>query len=303
MPAIVVENLTKSYTGKRVVDGISFQVAEGEVFGLLGPNGAGKTTTVEILEGLRTADSGVTTILGINMATGGGDARQRIGIAPQSTALMPYLTCYETLDLFASFYKHALKPDDLLDRLGLTEKRNARVTTLSGGQQQRLSVAIALINDAQVVFLDEPTTGLDPQARRSMWDVVLAMRQEGRTVLLTTHYMEEAERLSDRIAILDSGRILAIDTPDRLITTYFAETAIQTTIPAVQQGEFEGITGVVRMTAEGEIVTFYTTSSAASLSDLLQRATQKGLELNDVHVRRGTLEDVFLKLTGKRIRE
>lgn len=213
MTAILVDNLIKSYGNVRAVDGISFSVESGEVFGMLGPNGAGKTTTTEILEGLRKADSGTAKVFGIDVINNGAEAKAKIGVALQTATLMPNQTAWELLDLFASFYPKSVSPDSLLERLGLTEKRNARVQTLSGGQQQRLAVALALINDPQLVFLDEPTTGLDPQARRQLWDVIEEMRSAGKTVFLTTHYMEEAEKLCDRIAIVDHGKVLALDSP------------------------------------------------------------------------------------------
>lgn len=308
MSAIQVDALVKSYNGNRAVDGISFEVGAGEIFGMLGPNGAGKTTTVEILEGLREPDSGSALVLGKDVSRDGSEAKQSIGVAPQSTALMPNLTCFETLDLFASFYRRALAPDSLLNRLGLQEKRDARVRTLSGGQAQRLSVAIALINDAQVVFLDEPTTGLDPQARRTMWDVIEAMRVDGRTVFLTTHYMEEAERLCDRVAVMDHGSILAIDTPGGLIANYFGETAIEVALPAsadasAEDALFDGLAAVSRVNKDEGRVTLFSSSVNATLAALFDRAARAGTTLDDVHVRRGSLEDVFLKLTGRRIRD
>src|SRR5437667_5488035 len=211
MPALTVDNLIKNYGAIRAVDGISFRVEKGEVFGMLGPNGAGKTTTVEILEGLRAADAGRAEVLGIDVRRDGARVKEQIGVALQTATLMPNLTAWELLDLFGSFYARALPPDELLERLGLEEKRNSLVQTLSGGQQQRLSVALALVNDPQLVFLDEPTTGLDPQARRSLWEVVEEMRAAGKTVMLTTHYMEEAERLCDRVAIMDHGKIPDLD--------------------------------------------------------------------------------------------
>src|ERR1043166_8206683 len=210
MPAIEVQGLVKSYGGTRAVDGISFSVNEGEIFGMLGPNGAGKTTTVEILEGLRESDGGSAEVLGFDIRRNGDKVKQQIGVALQTATLATNLTPFELLELFGGFYQRSVPPDSLLERLGLNEKRDARVQTLSGGQQQRLSVALALVNDPRIVFLDEPTTGLDPQARRTLWEVIEEMRASGKTVLLTTHYMEEAERLCDRVAIMDHGKILAL---------------------------------------------------------------------------------------------
>jgi ABC-2 type transport system ATP-binding protein len=304
MDAIRVDGLVKSYGPNRAVDGIGFAVKQGEIFGLLGPNGAGKTTTVEILEGLRDADSGAVELFGKDLRRGREELKQKIGVALQTTTLMQNLTCWEILDLFASFYTQSEDPDGLLQRLGLQEKRNAQVKTLSGGQQQRLSVALALVNSPQLVFLDEPTTGLDPQARRSLWQVVEEMKEEGRTVLLTTHYMEEAEQLCNRIAIMDHGKILAMDTPDRLVKSQFTERAIQFPKPeGATAQDFADLPGVLRAAEEDDDVVLYSEQVQRSLGALLERADAKGMEMDDVHVRRATLEDVFLKLTGRRIRE
>ena len=304
MPAIQVENLVKSYGSVRAVDGISFSVNEGEVFGMLGPNGAGKTTTVEILEGLRDADSGTARVLGMDVRRQGRNVKEQIGVALQTATLMPNLTARELVDLFGSFYRKALDSDRLLDQLGLQEKRNARVNTLSGGQQQRLSVSLALVNDPRIVFLDEPTTGLDPQARRQLWEVIGNMRREGKTVLLTTHYMEEAERLCDRVAIMDHGRILALDTPRELVRSHFTERAIQFTAQeSATPEQFADLPNVLRTAAEDSDILLYSDSVPRTLGALLERADLQSLDVGDVHIRRATLEDVFIKLTGRSIRE
>lgn len=304
MNAISVDELVKTYGPNRAVDGIGFYVEQGEVFGLLGPNGAGKTTTVEILEGLRDADSGRVSVFGEDIRQSKNEMKQKIGVALQTTTLMQNLTAWEILDLFASFYDHSVSPDMLLQRMGLDEKRNAQVKTLSGGQQQRLSVALALINAPQLVFLDEPTTGLDPQARRSLWEVIEEMKKEGLTVLLTTHYMEEAEHLCDRIAIMDHGKILAMDTPEGLVKSQFTERAIQFEKPdGYSAQDFADLPGVLRAAEESGDVVLYAENVQRTLGALLERADAKGMALDDVHVRRATLEDVFLKLTGRRIRE
>lgn len=306
--AIRVENLVKIYNGTRAVNDISFDVKPGEIFGMLGPNGAGKTTTVEILEGLREADSGNAQVLGMDVRRDSNRVKERIGVALQTATLLSNNTAWELLDLFGSFYPSAVSPDDLLERLGLTEKRNARVQTLSGGQQQRLSVAIALVNNPDIVFLDEPTTGLDPQARRSLWDVVENMRKAGKTVFLTTHYMEEAERLCDRVAIMDHGQILALDSPEGLVQSQFSERAIEFTAPdgydaERSRREFSDIPGVVRVEEEAGQILLFSESVTQSLTALLERAERTALEVGDIRLRRATLEDVFLKLTGRRIRE
>jgi len=304
MTAICVEDLIKNYGTLRAVDGVGFRVEAGEVFGMLGPNGAGKTTTVEILEGLRTADAGRAEVLGIDVRRDGVRVKEQIGVALQTATLMPNLTAWELLDLFGSFYPRALPPDELLERLGLEEKRQALVQTLSGGQQQRLSVALALVNDPQLVFLDEPTTGLDPQARRSLWEVIAGIRAAGKTVVLTTHYMEEAERLCDRVAIMDHGRILALDTPEGLIRSHFQERAIHFDTPAEPRTEaFLALPGVLRAeAADGETI-LYSSNVQQTLGALLEFAEARQIALGDISLRRATLEDVFLKLTGRRIRE
>lgn len=304
MTAILVEDLVKTYGASRAVDGISFTVEAGEVFGMLGPNGAGKTTTTEIIEGLRFADSGRAEVFGIDVAKNSVKAKEKIGVALQTATLTPNLTPWELLDLFGSFYPKATSPDALLELLGLSEKRNARVQTLSGGQQQRLSVALALVSDPMLVFLDEPTTGLDPQARRQLWGVIEDMRAKGKTVFLTTHYMDEAERLCDRIAIVDHGKILAIDTPERLIKSQFEERTIQFTPPTeLDPQTFSDLPHVLRVALDGGEITLFSNSVQKSLAALLERAEARSIEIGDVHLRRPTLEDVFLKMTGRRIRE
>ena len=304
MDAIRVDGLVKTYGPIRAVDGIAFGVEQGEIFGLLGPNGAGKTTTVEILEGLRDADAGTVELFGKELRKGREELKQKIGVALQTTTLMQNLTAWEILDLFASFYRESVPPDSLLQRMDLQEKRNAMVKTLSGGQQQRLSVALALINSPQIVFLDEPTTGLDPQARRSLWEVIREMKQEGLTVLLTTHYMEEAEQLCDRIAIMDHGRILAMDSPDGLVKAEFTERAIQFPTPeGATAADFADLPGVLRAAAEDGDIVLYSEHVQRTLGSLMERAESQGMALDDVHVRRATLEDVFLKLTGRRMRD
>jgi ABC-2 type transport system ATP-binding protein len=304
MDAIRVDGLVKTYGSNRAVDGISFEVKQGEIFGLLGPNGAGKTTTVEILEGLREADSGAVEVFGHDVRRTPDKVKHEIGVALQTTTLMQNLTSWEILDLFGSFYRHSVSPDSLLKRLGLAEKRNAQVKTLSGGQQQRLSVALALVNQPKLVFLDEPTTGLDPQARRGLWEVIVEMRKEGLSVLLTTHYMEEAEQICDRIAIIDHGKILAMDTPSRLVKEQFTERAIQFHKPEGTTAEdYSNLPAVLRSAEEDGDIVLYSDQVQRTLGALLEKADGLGQELDDVHIRRASLEDVFIKLTGRRIRE
>lgn len=223
---IVVRNIGKSYGNVIAVDDVSFEVQAGEIFGMVGPNGAGKTTIIECIEGLRRPDKGNIRVLGLDPQVDGFTLRQRIGIQLQTAALSPRLRVAEALDLFASFYSHISPWPELLEKMGLASKRKAFISTLSGGQRQRLFIALALLNDPELVFLDELTTGLDPQARRAMWELVLEVREQGKTVFLTTHFMEEAERLCDRVAIMDHGQMIALDTPARLIENLQAERRI-----------------------------------------------------------------------------
>jgi ABC-2 type transport system ATP-binding protein len=303
---IKVENLVKVYGPIRAVDGLSFEVRQGEVFGMLGPNGAGKTTTVEIIEGLRKPDSGKVTVLGMDSARASNAIKQRIGAQLQTPALMPSLTVEELLDVFSAFYTRTLPVNDLLDMLSLTESRKVLVKNLSGGQLQRLSVAMALINDPEIAFLDEPTTGLDPQVRRGMWQVIEDMKAKGKTIFLTTHYMEEAERLCDRIAIVDHGKIIALDTPRGLINSNFHEKAIQFELdPRPSEAELLKFPGAISVAADLNEVVIYTDNVPVTMSAVLKYAEDHNLTsmLQDLHVRQASLEDVFLKLTGRKIRE
>jgi ABC-2 type transport system ATP-binding protein len=303
---VQVENLVKSYGTVHAVDGISFQVFRGEIFGMLGPNGAGKTTTVEIIDGLRTADSGKVTVLGMDVARVPAQIKEKIGIQLQAPSLLPLLTVEEMLGLFASFYKRSLPLGYLLEALSLKESREVLVKNLSGGQQQRLSAAMAMVNDPEIAFLDEPTTGLDPQARRGLWEVIEDMRNKHKTVFLTTHYMEEAERLCDRIAIIDHGKIIAMDSPDELIHSNFKERAIQFTIsPTPPRETLEKFAGAINVSIDGEDVLIYSDQIPATMAAILKYTEEANLvkQLKDLHVRQATLEDVFLKLTGRKIRE
>ena len=301
---IEVREVHKAYGPVLAVDGVSFDVAAGEIFGLLGPNGAGKTTTMEMLEGLHKPDSGSLRVLGIDVAQQPAALKERIGVQLQTAALFPQLTVSELLALFASFYRRRQPIEDLLRALGLEEKRAARSKDLSGGQQQRLSVALALVNDPEVVFLDEPTTGLDPAARRRLWDLILDLKRQGRTVLMTTHYLEEAEAICDRVAIMDHGRILDIGTSDELIGRRFQERALQfDTIPALGGERLAGLPGVVRTASEGDTSVLYTRDVAQTIGGLLEATSELGSEPGNLMVRRATLEDVFLELTGRALRD
>jgi ABC-2 type transport system ATP-binding protein len=302
--ALRIRGLRKAFPKVVAVDGVDLEVARGEVFGLLGPNGAGKTTTLEIIEGLTEADAGDIEILGLSWAGHGKEIRSRIGVQLQSTSLFNKITPREALDLYGSYYPKRRSTDELLDLVQLQEKADAYHITLSGGQQQRLALALALVNDPELVFLDEPTTGLDPQARRSLWDVVRRMKAEGRTVMLTTHYMDEAEALCDRLAIMDHGKVIATGTPASLI----ADLAI----PSVVELTFEGAApdpaafaghlgqGVERRADLWEIPT---PDPKTLLPRLLESAEAVSVPFQQVHIRRATLEDVFLQRTGRSLRE
>jgi ABC-2 type transport system ATP-binding protein len=302
--AIRCDDLRKRYGDIEAVAGVSFEVRRGEIFGLLGPNGAGKTTTIEILEGLRTADSGELSILGLDPRREAARVKTRIGVQLQTASLYPYLTVSELIDLFGRFFPHRLPLEQLLDAFGLQEKRNAQTRTLSGGQQQRLSVALALVNDPELVFLDEPTTGLDPAARRSLWDVVGAMREEGKSVLLTTHYMEEAEALCDRLAIMDHGVLLDMGTVDELVGRRFQDRAVQfERVEGLSDDDLAAIPGVTRVAHEGADVLLFTADVPATIGAVLAAADARGVPPSNLGVRRASLEDVFLDLTGRALRD
>ncbi len=302
MPIVEVSGLVKRYGDVTAVDHINFGVAAGEVFGILGPNGAGKTTTLEMLEGLRRPDAGAAVVDGIDVRENPREVRARIGVQLQQAGFLDRLTVLETLRLFASFHRTALPPDAILRRLQLDEKRGARVETLSGGQQQRLSIAVALINDPRIVFLDEPTTGLDPQARRALWEVIASFRREGRTVILTTHYMEEAQQLCDRVAIMDHGEIVAEDAPRALIRAHTPGTTVAVTLDGGEV-RFEALPGVRAVErSDGEVVLF-TSDPLQTVHALMELKGSGQAVLHQLRVEEATLEDVFLHLTGRRLRE
>jgi len=301
---VEVKNLVKTYGSVKAVNGISFSVPRGEVFGMLGPNGAGKTTTVEIIEGLRTADSGTVSLLGMDVSRDIRAIKERIGVQSQHPALFPNLTVEESIDFFRTLYKTSLPASDIIGLARLEESRKILYRNLSGGQQQRLSVALAFVNDPDVLFLDEPTTGLDPQARRAMWEVVENFHRTGKTVFLTTHYMEEAQRLCDRVAIMDHGKVIALDSPRRMIEEHIKESAIQFKMTNYPGDEIlAGLTGVTKAIREGDEVLLYTSDIPAAITALLSLAAERSAALSELYVRQATLEDVFLRLTGKRIRD
>jgi ABC-2 type transport system ATP-binding protein len=302
--AVSCRNLVKHFPGVKAVDGLDLAVARGECFGLLGPNGAGKTTTIEILEGLLTPDSGEVRVLGLDWSSSAAELRERIGISLQETQLAEKLTVLETLRLFRSFYREGWKPEALLHELSLDEKLDARVGKLSGGQKQRLAVACALIGSPDVLFLDEPTTGLDPQSRLQLWDVVTGFRARGGTVLLTTHYMDEAERLCDRIGIVDHGRMIALGTPRELIDSLQAANIVEfTSAPLIAEEALDGIGGVRSRTRRGETWRLTVESLAESVPQVLARIELAGAKLLTLSTHAATLEDVFVSLTGRELRD
>jgi ABC-2 type transport system ATP-binding protein len=353
-PALLLRGLRKAFGDVQAVDGLELEVARGECFGLLGPNGAGKTTTIEICEGLTPPDAGTVELLGMTWAAGAGELRQRIGIQLQETQFPDKLTVEETLRLFRSFFKRGISVDESIETAQLEEKRRARVAGLSGGQKQRLAMACALVGDPELLFLDEPTTGLDPQARRHLWDLVDRLKQAGRTIILTTHYMEEAERLCDRVAIMDHGRVIALGTPQQLIATLGGEDIVEFAVggsndspvsearpgapapsskdspvskarpgtPApsskdspvskarpgppravVDAGLLRAIPGVQSATVDEGLHRLSVTELHVAVPRIFAALRGQGLHLSEFRTHSATLEDVFVKLTGRNLRD
>ncbi len=309
--AIECRQLTKTWPGKPPVEavrGIDLQVEQGTCFGVLGPNGAGKTTTIEICEGLLQATSGDAYVLGKNWATQGDLIRQEIGISLQETRLSEKLTVLETLTLFRSFYRSGMEPSEAIAKVSLQEKANARIKALSGGQRQRVAVATALVGNPKLLFLDEPTTGLDPQSRRDLWRIITEFREGGGTVLLTTHYMDEAERLCDRVAIFDRGKILAIDAPQKLIANLGAQHVVVFTVngdSASSLAEDFGadLPGVISARVESEHRCLSVREPHIAIPALLALINERGLQLTSLTTRQATLEDVFVHFAGHRLND
>ena len=309
--AIRVAGLCKQYPGREgpvdAVNGLDLEVRTGECFGLLGPNGAGKTTTVEILEGLNRPTSGDVEILGRRWASQASEIRERIGVTLQETRFPDKSTLRELVGMFRGFYREGLEPDDVLARVSLEGKANSYVEQLSGGQQQRLAVAIALVGDPELLFLDEPTTGLDPQSRRQLWDVILDLRARGRTTVLTTHYMDEAERLCDRVAIVDHGRVIALGSPADLIARLGGEHVVEFAVggeePAPDPSNFAGLATVLGTRAEGDGYALTVGAPHRAIPALLDYLETAGRPLARLTTRQVSLEDVFVALTGRHLRE
>jgi ABC-2 type transport system ATP-binding protein len=300
--AVRIQNLRKAYGSVVAVADVSFEVAAGEIFGVVGPNGAGKTTTIECIEGIRQADSGSVSVLGFDPARQERQLRRRIGVQLQQAALPARIKVWEALDLYSSFYDHAVDWKALLEKLGLTDKRNAAFAKLSGGQKQRLFIALALLNDPELIFLDELTTGLDPQARRSMWELVRGIRDQGKTVVLTTHFMEEAERLCDRVAIMDQGRIVALDSPINLIHSHGVENQIAFMAGEGCESKLRDVAGVARVDRDGDRV-IVQGSGDGLVGEVVRVLGENGFGFRDLRTEQSSLEDVFLVLTGKEIRD
>jgi ABC-2 type transport system ATP-binding protein len=296
-----IRDLVKVYNGKRVLDGVDFQVRAGEIFGFLGSNGAGKTTTLEIMEGLRPATSGQVRIFGLDVASNRAEISQRIGVSLQETQYWGLLTVKETIELFRNFYRRRLPLDALLDMFDLRRFLDVQLRTLSGGTYQRVVLALALVNDPELILLDEPTTGLDPQARRNLWDVIRDLRDRGRTIILTTHYMDEASALCDRIAIISQGRITRTGTPQELVRSLGADTAIcfscETAVDLAAISS-QGWCGDARAVGQGRYIA-YCTNLRVGINGLIEWAERSGLDIHDVETRGASLDDVFMQYAAK----
>jgi len=299
-----VENLVKSYGDVQAVRGVSFSVQEGEVFGLLGPNGAGKTSTVEILEGLRDPDGGRVSVCGLDPQRDAQALKHEIGAALQSTSLPDKLRVMEALRLFASFYKRRRNPEELLKRFGLEEKRNTFYSQLSGGQKQRLALAMALVNDPKVLFFDEPTAGLDPQVRREIYDIIEELKREKKTIVMTTHYIEEAERLCDRVAIVDHGKVVALGTPRELKSRAGSATRIEVRLAKPEvDGALKKLEGVSDARELDGAYVIHSNRPPKTIVDLVKHLEAEGNELVSLEIASPSLEDVFIEMTGRRLRD
>jgi ABC-2 type transport system ATP-binding protein len=312
-PSLLIKGLHKAFADVKAVDGIDLEVQPGECFGLLGPNGAGKTTTIEICEGLTEPDAGTVELLGLNWKSGSRELRQRIGIQLQETQFPDKLTVEETIRLFRSFFRRGMTVNESIKLAQLEEKRRSRVGGLSGGQKQRLAMATALVGDPELLFLDEPTTGLDPQARRHLWDLVEELKKAGRTIILTTHYMDEAERLCDRVAIMDHGKVIALGTPQQLIATVGGEDIIEFAVSArdaththdalLRPEQLTAIAGVQSHRVDGSLHQLSVSELHTAVPRIISAVEEQGLHLSEFRTHSATLEDVFVSLTGRKLRD
>ena len=314
-PSLLLRGLRKAYADVVAVDGLDLEVARGECFGLLGPNGAGKTTTIEICEGLTEADAGTVELLGLNWRDNGNELRQRIGVQLQETQLPEKLTVEETLRLFRSFYRSGLPTEESVKTAQLEEKRKSRVGGLSSGQKQRLAMACALVGDPELLFLDEPTTGLDPQARRHLWDLVDQLKMAGRTIILTTHYLDEAERLCDRVAVMDHGKVIALGTPHELIASIGGEHIVEFAVAGeasehdsgerggVETAALLAIPGVQSHRVDAGLHQLSVSELHTAVPRIFASLTGQGLTLTEFRTHSATLEDVFVSLTGRNLRD
>lgn len=301
---ITVSNLVKRYNSVTAVNDVSFSVQSGEVFGLLGPNGAGKTTTVEILESLRKPDSGRVVIGGVDVLSDSGALKEIIGVQLQSTTLYEKARVYELLELFGLYYKNSIGTEKLLEDVSMADKRDSIIKNLSVGQKQRVALALALVNDPKIIFLDEPTTGLDPQARLNVWGMIEKLRYAGKTIMLTTHYMEEAEKLCGRVGIMDKGRIIAMGAPAQLVKETGLGSAVEFRCsPDQAVAILDGLKNIKHFSASDGKYTVFTNKPSAVLQQIASLANQNDIALDGLSLKRANLEDVFIELTGRKLRE